>query len=129
MAAPKKADGFKKEIVVKLATVSHPGGKRQRAGFLFTKTPIKVSVTQEEYDAIAADPYLRISNSHGDLKAAQEQVAQVEEAGTIPDKPDSKADKASREELVKKLEEAGLKEGKDFTKEASLDDLAALLAE
>ncbi len=126
-----KANAETKSIVVRLRDATHPSGQRNRAGFTFTKDPVRIDVNREQYAAIKADACLVITSKEQDLAAATEQdnedVTGDEEAVKEDVKKETPTEKLSRAELVEKLKEKGFEEGKDFDKKATIADLSALL--
>ena len=49
-------------ITVRLRDPNHPAGKRFRAGFTFSTLPSTVEVNPDQFQAIEADPYLKIDS-------------------------------------------------------------------
>lgn len=114
----------KTSIRVRLRNQNHPTGNRRRAGHVFGAQPTIVEVSNEELDAIKADPYLQvlpmgaIASIEGDGSDENEEVIEV------------KLDRATKPQLVKILtEELKQVPGVDFEPEASNAILKQLITD
>jgi hypothetical protein len=56
----KQADGTEVEVETETIKVQGPQGGRRRCGFTFGPEPVDVEVTREQFDAILADPHLKL---------------------------------------------------------------------
>lgn len=125
------ADAKTKSIVVRLKDPKHPSGTRNRAGFTFTNTPLRVDVDEAQLKAIKADACLMITTKEQDIAAAKDQeegdVTGDEKAAEQDVKKETPTEKLSRAQLIEKLNAKGMEEGKDFHKKATIADLSALL--
>lgn len=114
----------KTSIRVRLRNQNHPTGNRRRAGHVFGAQPTIVEVSNEELDAIKADPYLQVlpmgasASIEGDGSDENDEVVEV------------KLDRATKPQLVKILtEELKQVPGVDFEPEASNAILKQLITD
>lgn len=101
------------EVIIKLRD-GHPAGKRNRAGFTFTNSPQKITVSDDELNVLKKDKELIFCTKESDQKLA---------------KGGEKTYKAplikTKKNIIAALEEKGV----EFDPTAKKDELLALLDE
>lgn len=126
------------EIVVRLMP-NHPTWHRNRAGFTFTTDPIAISVTKEEYEAIANDKYLKIITSWTAFEQWLENEVEIPKTDVVLDKPkdvepnedkpkdDKNLEKLKKKDLIELCKKKGLKPWIDFNWNTPNQNLIDLL--
>jgi len=88
-------------MLISVRVVNHPTGERYRAGLHFDKTAHEHDVTAEQYEAIAADPYLEAVVLEADAEVAEQ--LEAPDAPEVPE-PAEDAPEAPDAEVAEQLE-------------------------
>lgn len=111
-------------IVVRLLP-NHPTGKRNRAGFTFTETPVSIEVTEEQLVAIQNDTCLKIITAGTAYEQGLNNPVGWKGNEVLSDSDEE--DSLTVKEIIAKLEEKGLVKDVDFNPRAKKDILLQLL--
>ena len=122
-------------MLISVRVVNHPTGERYRAGLHFDKTAHEHDVTAEQYEAIAADPYLEAVVLEADAEVAEQLEAPdapevPEPAEDAPEAPDAEVAAvlpAFDDLTIKQLRAYAAEKGIDLGKATRKADIIALL--
>ena len=122
-------------MLISVRVVNHPTGERYRAGLHFDKTAHEHDVTAEQYEAIAADPYLEAVVLEADAEVAEQLEAPdapevPEPAEDAPEAPDAEVAAvlpAFDDLTIKQLRAYAAEKGIDLSKATRKADIIALL--
>lgn len=120
-----------KSVLVRLTSQNHPGGQRRRAGVLVLVEPTTVEVSDEQLEALKADPYITILRD-GETAQSGDDDNDDDGKGTGGDveDPNKGLERKTKAQLTEILRDE-LKQlpGQDFNPEATNPALVALIVE